>query len=342
MHISERSTPVPVAIAVWSVGAHARKNLIPAVRAAPSARLAGYATRNSQAAAAVAAEHGGRIFDTPEAMLASPDVDAVLIAGPNAVHFDHARAALEAGKHVFVEKSMGCSLREVEQLVSLASERELLAAECFMYMHHPQFAILRSIADAPERFGRLRTITARFGFPHRSEQDIRYSARLGGGALLDAGAYCLSLIGALTPKLELEWCRLSSPDGHEVDTSGSAAFWAEGTSAFADWGFGRSYGNEAELWCERARVHIPFAFAKPPEAAIEIRVIHQENNRLEVVAVPPANGFAVMIERLVAATANPEERRQLHATALGQAKLIEHARVLSGTSCTQIRSGAAT
>lgn len=263
-------------------------------------------------------------------MLACQEVGAVLIAGPNGIHREHALEALSAGKHVFIEKSMAADLAEVELLIETARERERLCAECFMYLHHPQFEQVRELVKEDGPVGRIRSIVARFGFPHLAPGDIRYSRELAGGALLDAGAYCLSALRELLGDPRLEWCTLSSPEGHEVDTSGSAVCRSGDRVGFADWGFGRSYRNELEIWGERALVRVPFAFSKPPGLATEITIIHQTDNREQKVPVPAANHFVLMLEKLSEASRSAEGRDEQHRAALLQARLVDFARRRAG------------
>src|SRR5579863_9308069 len=59
---------------------------------------------------ALAQERGLRIVPTIDALVADRDVDAILVASPTAMHFEHASAALSAGKHVMVEKPMALDL----------------------------------------------------------------------------------------------------------------------------------------------------------------------------------------------------------------------------------------
>lgn len=100
-------------------GHHARKH-------AASSRidLVGVFDPDSGRAAALAAETGARAFDDFAALLAK--VDAVTIAAPAGAHFEMAKAALEAGRHVYVEKPLALSLAEADALIALAEARGLV------------------------------------------------------------------------------------------------------------------------------------------------------------------------------------------------------------------------
>jgi predicted dehydrogenase len=67
--------------------------------------------------------------------LDDPEIDAVVVATPASTHYVFARAALEAGKHVFVEKPLAMSLAEADQLIDLAARtsRVLMVGDTFLY-----------------------------------------------------------------------------------------------------------------------------------------------------------------------------------------------------------------
>jgi len=88
------------------------------------ARLVGVHDRHPERAAAVAAEAGAPAMDGAEALIAA--ADAVIVATPTHAHAPLARAALEAGRHVLVEKPIAATLAEADGLIALAAERGLV------------------------------------------------------------------------------------------------------------------------------------------------------------------------------------------------------------------------
>ncbi len=69
-----------------------------------------------------------RVYNTLDELLGDPDVGAVHIASPNDVHFEHAKKALQAGKHVLCEKPLAISSKDTAELVALAASKPKLAA----------------------------------------------------------------------------------------------------------------------------------------------------------------------------------------------------------------------
>ncbi len=101
-------------------------------------------------------------YDVPahaslDALLAEPNLDAVAIATPAATHGALARRALEAGRHVFVEKPLCLNLAEAEALDALARERKLTLMVGHLLLYHPAFEALRELLAAG-RLGPLRYI----------------------------------------------------------------------------------------------------------------------------------------------------------------------------------------
>ena len=83
-------------------------------------------------------------------LLAADDVDAVVIATPVPTHYPLARAALEAGKHVFVEKPPAMRAAEMEELIGLAEERGLVLMPGHLLLYHPAVQKLKELIDDGE------------------------------------------------------------------------------------------------------------------------------------------------------------------------------------------------
>ena len=81
-------------------------------------------------------------------LLADPALEAVVVATPVATHYDLARRALEAGKHVFVEKPPAMRAAEMEELCELAEERQLVLMPGHLLLYHPAVKTLKSLVDA--------------------------------------------------------------------------------------------------------------------------------------------------------------------------------------------------
>jgi predicted dehydrogenase len=85
-----------------------------------------------------------------EEMLADPELDAVAIATPVVTHYELAKQALIAGKHVFVEKPQAQSSAEAEELVALAEQSGLVLMPGYLLLYHPALAMLKRLVEDGE------------------------------------------------------------------------------------------------------------------------------------------------------------------------------------------------
>jgi predicted dehydrogenase len=156
------------------------------------------ATRSPADADKVVANNAIRnVYDSYEAVLADPAVDAVYIPLPNHLHHLWTLRALSAGKHVLCEKPLACNVREAREMAKQAQNTGLLLMEAFMYRFHPRSRRIKKIVT--EGFiGK--PCLVRSAFCYHMDEDIvrkgtnpRLKSDMGGGALLDVGCYCVSV-----------------------------------------------------------------------------------------------------------------------------------------------------
>jgi predicted dehydrogenase len=83
-------------------------------------------------------------------LLADPQLDAVVIATPVPTHYALAKQALEAGKHVLVEKPPAMRAAEMDELVSIAAERDLVLMPGHLLLYHPGVRKLKELVDSGE------------------------------------------------------------------------------------------------------------------------------------------------------------------------------------------------
>lgn len=165
------------------------------VASSSAVRIVAVASRNADTAANFAADTGiGRHLGSYEALLADKDVDAVYIPLPNSLHAVWAIRAAESGKHVLCEKPLALGRAEAQAMFDAAQRHHVMLLEAYPYQFQPQTAdMLALVRDGA--IGAVRSVQATFGFPlSGGPANIRLKPELGGGALLDAGSYPLSLI----------------------------------------------------------------------------------------------------------------------------------------------------
>lgn len=152
---------------------------------------------------------GARVHEGYGALLADDEVDAIYISTPHPFHAQWAIKAVEAGKHVLVEKPMGLSVYEADAIFHAAEKAGVFAGEAFMYRVHPQTAKLLDLV-ASGAIGEVRLIKSSFGFamPKFDPEHRLYANHLAGGGILDVGCYPVSIArliaGAVAGKPFLE------------------------------------------------------------------------------------------------------------------------------------------
>ncbi|WES64877.1 Gfo/Idh/MocA family oxidoreductase [Microbacter sp. GSS18] len=155
--------------------------------------IAAVGSRREEASRAFADEFGmPRAHGSYDALVADPDVDILYVATPHPMHAENALLALDAGKHVLVEKPFTLTGAEAERIRDAARSRGLLAMEAMWTRYLPHMRRIREIV-ASGALGEVRAVFADHTQRISSDPAHRLnSLALGGGALLDLGVYPIS------------------------------------------------------------------------------------------------------------------------------------------------------
>jgi predicted dehydrogenase len=148
-----------------------------------AARAADFARRTASAA------------DTTDRVINRPDVDIVVVATTNEALASVAIAALDAGKHVIIEKPAARTLVELDAIAAAASRAGRLVRVGFNHRYHPALQKARALVDAGA-LGPLMFIRGRYGHGGRIGYDREWRAnpaRSGGGELIDQGVHLIDL-----------------------------------------------------------------------------------------------------------------------------------------------------
>jgi predicted dehydrogenase len=134
-----------------------------------------------------------KAYGSYEELLTDTEIEAVYIPLPNHMHVEWAIKAMEAGKHVLLEKPVGLSSEQAESLIQASKlNPSLKIMEAFMYRHHPQWQKAKKLV-ADGNIGTLKTIQTFFSYYNTDPNNIRHNPDFGGGGLMDIGCYCISL-----------------------------------------------------------------------------------------------------------------------------------------------------
>jgi len=289
-------------IAVIFAGKHAFKNIIPAVEKSAYFNIVGLYTRSNK-------DHCLNYKEYLHYSDAFRDdsVDCVYISSPNSEHFKHCFEALEHKKHVICEKPL---VTKYEDFVRLTHKSKLVDRyffEAFMFEHHEQFIKLREVLSNQ----RIITLTARFGYPSLDKDDIRYQDQLDGGAHFDASCYlvraCSILLGSEYKNINTT---LHYEDGYSVDIGGNCVVrYKSNQTAFLDWGIGRSYRNELDVWTSEYRVFVDRCFSKGEDVETFIKLTPSSGPE-KIIAIAPMNHFVRMFDSFYGLITGEESRKK--------------------------------
>ncbi len=202
-------------------------------------------SRTEEKGRALAGEYGcSRVYTDMDAFLGTDEINTVYIATPNLLHYEQAKKALLAGKHVILEKPFCTKALQAEELIRLAKEQHLLLVEAAPTTFLPNFQILKR--ELP-RVGRVKLVLANY-----SQYSSRYDAVLrgevpnifnpayAGGCLMDINFYNVYLNAALFGRPQ-KAVYYPNRHGELADTSGIMVMQYEGfvstnTGAKDTWG----------------------------------------------------------------------------------------------------------
>lgn len=264
--------------------------MAPALAASPFAELAAIASRSAERAEAAAAEFRiPRAYDSYQALLADPTIEAVYIPLPNAFHCEWVEAAAKAGKHVLCEKPLAVTAAEARRMISACSEAGVLLAEAFMYVQHPRYQRMRELLEGGA-IGAVRTINTRFCFDASDElEHSGFRGYPGSGALYDVGCYAFHsaryLLGA-EPTAVTVSSAVSELHGDIDMTSSGLLEFDDGVSLLFSVSMAGADIDRIEVEGSTGRMVVPRAFMSVPgedgfelhsEAGVSHETVHDVN-----------------------------------------------------------------
>lgn len=313
------------------------RRFLPALQQSKSFRFVGVAYANEEEYAGaseavikaecakaenIVSQYGGQVFSSYRSLIEFDGVDAIYLPLPPGLHFQWAKCALEAGKHVFVEKPCTTRFDDTDTLISIAQERKLVVYENYMFIYHNQINEINDIVNSGE-IGNVRLYRINFGFPMREQSDFRYNKALGGGALLDCGGYTLKYASALLGSTaHLVYAMMNSIDGFAVDMYGSAVLINdEGLTVQLSFGMDNDYKCELEVWGSRGTLRTGRVFTAP--AGFSPSLIISKNGKVEERELSKDDAFLKSIDRFAFAVRDDTVRNDNYTILLRQARLVD-------------------
>jgi predicted dehydrogenase len=285
-----------IRIGVMGCANIAQRLVIPAILDLPDRyQLVAVASRTADKAALMAGQFNTEAITGYENLLDRSDIDAVYMPLPTGLHKKWITQSLQAGKHVFAEKSLAMDYADASQMVALAREKNLLLMENFMFRHHSQHTWVWQQLEQ-HTIGDIRLFRSQFGFPPLDKNNFRYDADAGGGSLLDAAAYTVKASQwFLGSQLEVTSAALYMDPGKQVDIYGNASLINKnGTVAQVSFGFDNFYQCNYEFWGSKGRIFAERAFTPKP-AEKPFMLLEKQGDRQKI-EMPADNHFVRILE----------------------------------------------
>ena len=330
----------------WGILGAARVNerLLPAIIEASNSQLVAIASRRAGAAKATlekyAPNYKGEVtcYDDLESLISDKNVEAVYCPMANEEHAEWAIKAINAGKHVLIEKPMATTLKDIDAIEVAAKANKVTVMEGFMYRFHPQHARVSELVESGV-IGDILSVRSSFSFLMREARMYRINRSMadGGGALWDIGPYAIHTLrwgmglnnhaGGRPYDVPLSVIATAKLNEHGADivTSGILDFGqdAKGRARFGqfDISFERSRKSEYELIGDKGwlKCHSVWAFDK------DVPVISWGNDAGESGEEKrnPANHFTLEIKHFSDCVLNNKTPLLSFADARGNCRAIE-------------------
>lgn len=185
----------PIRFGILGFGYHAAFRLVPSFRNCQHATLVGFHRRDPAKAARDAEQHGIRAFASAEGLCASPEIDAIFITSPDALHLADAQLAFAHNKPVLCEKPLTSNAADADTMLAAANN----AGVVFGVAHHYRWAhAIQQIRDrvAAGEIGEIRTAHAEFNYAAQFSRRpwITDPTLAAGGPIGDVGVHCIDTL----------------------------------------------------------------------------------------------------------------------------------------------------
>ena len=301
----------------------ATEQVIPAMMNCQHSKVCAISSRSSDKAQEVAERFSiEKSFGTYEELLNDDEIEAIYIPLPNHMHVPWAIKALNAGKHVLVEKPIGLSSKEAELLVEESNKHpRLKIMEAFMYRHHPQWIKAKELVESGE-IGDVKSIQSSFSFFDDDPNSIVNTKEYGGGSLMDIGCYPISFSRYIFgSEPERVFGSIKYHPEFEVDSVATAILkFKEGTSSFfssiqlQEQQKANIYGSKGEIEFE-----IPFN----PIADKTSKIFLHKNDEIEEIVFDPCDQYTIQADLFSLAILNDTKVPTPLLDAVNNMKVIE-------------------
>lgn len=284
------------------------------------------ASRNMSRAESFAQQYSARVkYDNYESIIADKEVDVIYIATPHSHHFHYARACLDAGKHLLMEKPLTVNAQQTRHLVALSEQNGCVFQEALWSRYMPCFAKVKTWINSGE-IGELQYISSQIGFAFSHRRNHRLTLpELAGGAILDLGVYSTSISQFLIGEnpTTVQAMGMINSDGVDQNTLVNLQYDGGVFSQFICT-IGAQCSNVMTIHGKKGFIHLPSCFWNGNSASLykdDVCVVKEDFPH-------PVNGFEYQIASTMASIRNNRlyDPRMSHNDSIGVMNTLDEIR----------------
>ncbi|SER52203.1 Predicted dehydrogenase [Gracilibacillus ureilyticus] len=312
-----------------------RTQVIPAIQRSKNGEAVAIASRNIETARDAAKELSiEKAYDTYESLLEDPDIDAVYIPLPNALHKEWIMKACKQKKHVLCEKPISLNSQELAEITATAKENNVMVMEAFMYQFHPQHSKVKEIIANGE-IGEVSLMRASFSFYLEDHTNIRLNNDLGGGSMYDVGCYTLhSIRNIFNQEPSSVYASSTSRSDLQVDTTMSGVLtFPDGKLGLFDSSFDSYPRQNYEVVGSMGTINVTSSYRPDTNENMEGEIIIKKNNGGQVVHKVAGDQYKLMVEDFADAILSNRALTYSETNMVNQMKVLEAVYKSSRENC---------
>lgn len=302
----------------------AEKSVIPGILSAQNAKLYALSSRGAGSKLDDFCEKFNPVkaYTSYEELLDDPEIDAVYIPLPNALHYEWTLKAAEKKKHILCEKPLGISAEEVKVMMEAAEKNGVLLMEAFAYRQSPLTKKVKSLVEEGA-VGKLKFIESHFSYYSNDMEDVRFNKALAGGATYDVGCYNLNIIRHIIgtePSAVYATGEIGEKSG--VDESSCIMMEFEGgVKAVSYCSLVCAFRSEYTIVGETGIIHVPVVF----NAMGDTKIIMTNQSGTEEIKIDCPHNYMLEVEQFGRCILNSEKPLITYEDSIENAKVIDEA-----------------